>query len=338
MALVVAALSGAVTLAVVSPGDEGAGAGMAAVEAPSTPLPIAVSSGALVPSTRPEILTPRNDEVLGEWDISMTVRVPKDPLPRRQLTLVILQRGEVVQTLERPRPDDVTVDGVRLVSGTNEITAALQGPDGAIGPQSEPVTVVVDRTPPDLVLTEPEAKTETTETTIQLKGRSEPGATVEIRNRSAGWRDPAVVGPSGEFTASVPLEEGANRIVVISTDPAGAQERGSVRVMRLDGKPVATLFRIGGIKRASLPMEVRIRVDVTDAKGKALADAEVAFTLNVPGQETDGHTLATAANGRAVWSARIPAEGTEAGTGRVTVAVTAPNGEAIRDAVEFPVS
>ena len=261
----------------------------------------------------------------GEWEIPVTVAVPADPLPRGLLTLEILRDGIKLAEQLKPKAGDVTVEGVRLLEGTNIITAALRGP-GGLGPLSDPVSVVLDRTVTPLTVNAPSDKLTTTDATVVVSGKSEPGASVAIRNPAKDWEDPKVIGPSGSFEVTVPLAMGKNRIAIVSTDDAGNERRISKLVTRKDGRPRLKLSAPKRIKASALPTTVKVQVVVNDANGRSIEDAEVVFAAAVPGQSSETNEEQTDEKGRVVW--RLPIS---KGSGRgdlilVNVVVTAPNG------------
>jgi len=88
------------------------------------------------------------------------------------------------------------------------------------------VTVTIDRTPPRLVILEPEDDIVTNEADIIIRGEYEPGASITIN----GLRRE---GTSGTLSEPYTLSEGRNTIVVMATDPAGNSAT-ETRTLRLD--------------------------------------------------------------------------------------------------------
>jgi hypothetical protein len=111
------------------------------------------------------------------------------------------------------------------------------------------------------------------------------------------------VGNSGTFDASIKLKRGVtNEIVATSVDEAGIPRTETVRVDRLDGRPRIKV-RGGPVNRS--PGNIRIVVDVTDAKDKPLKEAQVEFALGGPASAVETETLYTNADGRAVWKTTV---------------------------------
>jgi hypothetical protein len=329
VALVIAALLGAITLAAVSPSDGtgpdlSASAGMEG--ASSSPAPGASPGDGRLPTGRPEITAPREGGVIGEWYIDVAVAVPEEALPRRSLTLVILRQGVEAKRLARPElGSTVTVADVPLVEGENVLTAALEGP-GGLGPASGPVTVTQDRDAPVLGITTPADGTETMEATVMLSGTSEAGASVTIENAAKGWDNTLRVGPSGTFEISLPLALGRNRIVVRSTDGAGMERRAMVVVQRKDGRPVIKLSAPKRVARSELPKRIRVVVDVSDVDGKVIEGATVSYSLGGPGWTAEDFVDETSASGRSTWEVELVSGGSDSDP-IVGVEVIAPNRE-----------
>jgi hypothetical protein len=223
----------------------------------------------------------------------------------------------------------VTVSDVPLVAGANELTAALQGPGGR-GPISEAVSITQDRDAPVLRISAPKAGTETLETTIEVTGTSEPGASVAVSNGANRWDADVGVGPAGSFEVRVPLALGRNRIVVRSTDVAGMEQQDDVVVVRKDGRPKIKISAPKQVSRADLPKLIRIVVDVSDANGDDIQDAVVTYTLGGPGWTAQDFEDRTDADGRSTWEVELVAGGSDSDP-TLGVEVIAPNGERSQD-------
>ena len=331
VSLVIAALLGAITLAVISPSDadEPGLPGTSAVDevpaADSTPAAQAAVTDGRLPSAQPQITAPKDGWVIGEWYFDVEVTVPDEPLPRRLLSLVVLRAGEEVKSLSRPQSGSVTVTDVPLLEGSNTLTAALRGP-GGLGPESDPVTVTQDRDAPVLDVTAPKDGASTFESEVVLSGTSEAGATVMVANPAKGWDTSLVVGPSGSFEMIVPLALGKNRITASSTDSAGMERRDAITVQRKDGRPVVTISAPKRVPRADLPRDIRIVVDVKDVDGKKIEGATVSYSLGGPGWTAQDFVDETDPTGRSVWQVELSAGGSQSDP-IVGVEVIAPNRE-----------
>jgi hypothetical protein len=333
VALVIVALIGAIGLAVVSRSDDGdtADPGGTTSDVTATASPPASPRDTRLPVARPEIVSPKAGWIIGEWYVDVDVAVPEgETLPKRLLSIVVLRGDEVLKSVARPEAGrTVTVSDVPLVAGANELTAALQGP-GGLGPISEAVSITQDRDAPVLRISAPKAGTETLETTIEVTGTSEPGASVAVSNGANRWDADVGVGPAGSFEVRVPLALGRNRIVVRSTDVAGMEQQDDVVVVRKDGRPKIKISAPKQVSRADLPKLIRIVVDVSDANGDDIQDAVVTYTLGGPGWTAQDFEDRTDADGRSTWEVELVAGGSDSDP-TLGVEVIAPNGERSQD-------
>jgi hypothetical protein len=330
VALVIAALLGAISLAVFSPGEGAAPAQPGSTAAGASPSPRATTLDTRLPTTQAEITSPKAGWIIGEWyvdvAVAVAVAVADETLPRRLLSLVVLRDGTEVKSLDRPDVGrTVTVPDVPLAAGQNVLTAALRGP-GGLGPTSEPVIVTQDRDAPVLRITAPKTGLETIETSVTVTGTSEPGASVSVANTTNRWDTDIGVGPSGDFEVKVPLAMGRNRIAVSSTDAAGMEQRDAITVVRKDGRPVIKISAPKHVARSELPKLIRISVDVTDVDGVELQDATVSYTLGGPGWTAQDFEDQTDADGRSTWEVELVA-GDSGSDPTLGVEVIAPNGE-----------
>lgn len=109
---------------------------------------------------------------------------------------------------------------VDLTSGENEFYVIATDEAGNESESSKHVSVLYDREPPELSVSQP-ADGETifgeTKRIVTVVGTTEPRARIVVNERLA------VVGGEGEFSVSMSLTEGDNKIVVTATDAAGNQ-------------------------------------------------------------------------------------------------------------------
>jgi hypothetical protein len=322
--LVVAALLGAVALAVISPSDPTGNTAAITIPVESADPGGTVIDGRL-PTERPQILDPDDGDVIKDIEIDIRVAVTRDPLPPGELMLQILRDGVMVREKKPRQLTEVRFDGIRLRQGTNVLTAALSGP-GGLGPLSEPITVVVDQDGPSLEVLAPKINTETFESSVVVSGTSEPGVKVQVNNRSKEWEDATTVGPGGTFEQSVPLVEGKNRIVIVATDTVGNNSKETRVVSKQNGRPSVALSVPKRIKASSLPSELKISADVTDANQQPIPGADVTFTLIQPLRSTETHETVTDDDGRATWRAPIAKRTGGDDVIKIAVKVTAPNG------------
>ena len=326
VALVIAAIVGAVFLAMISPsepGDPDQPAQPGEIAAVSSPGASPAATDTNVPTVQPVIVSPFDGEVTPEIEIAVTVEVPAgEEVPKRLLDLFV-HNGSQIYKYEKPKSGTtVKVEGVRLTPGENTLTASLGAPGGP-GPTSVPILLTLDEDAPKLTITSPKKKTETYDNAITVEFTSEVEATVRVVNSANKFDDERVVGPSGKDSILVNLKRGKNLIEASSIDSAGLEQTAEVNVIRLDGRPTIKIKAPGTV---APPESARIVVDVTDAKGKPMPDAEVYFTLAGPNRTALEGFIVTNERGRAVWNPDITGSSSPADALELGVVVISPTG------------
>jgi hypothetical protein len=214
-----------------------------------------------------------------------------------------------------------TIIPVTLEKGINEFLVSIVGPAGE-SEMSLPARYVLDASPPKITITSPKNNAVVNGKAVTLKGKTQARTTLLARNDASGSSIAGTAGADGTFTLSLALSPGVNTITIVGTDPAGNVTESSLKVKRGSGKLTAKLTASTyQIKRSRLPEPITLSATVTDPDGKALADADVTFTLSMPGIPTVTIDGKTNANGRASFSTTIP-KGADIGQGSATVLVT----------------
>jgi hypothetical protein len=334
--LVVFALLAAIVLAATAPLEPDEAAGVTVVQpspsatVPAKPTP-SLGTGP-VPEVAPSILDP-GVALTAESTLDLTVSLPETPIRPRDLKVAVFRNDREVARLPGRGPE-VSVDDVELKRGENVLTAALVGP-GGIGPLSEPVIITLDADPPEVTVIAPPEGAIVDEGRVTVKGRSEPGANVSIRNASGGAPYELTVGPEGTFKAQVALGPKANRISIRATDALGNTRSVERRVVRAAFEADASLrVRPSSIRIARLPTTVRIVLKVSDAKGRPVDRAPVTFSVLPFGQSAEIYEAVTR-DGKATWLKRIPKDGALRGEGKVTARVTLPDGTILDERATF---
>ncbi len=214
-----------------------------------------------------------------------------------------------------------TIIPVQLSKGINDFSATIVGPGG----QSEPsatVRFVFDASAPKINITSPKNNAVVNGNRLRIKGKTQARSTLLARNETSGSSVGGTAGSDGTFSLDLILATGINKITVTSTDPAGNTGETQLTVRRGSGQLTVNLTSSDyRISRSSLPQAVTLTATVTDPDGKALAGANVTFTLSIPGIPTITIDGVTGANGRATFRTTIP-KGATKGQGNATVLVT----------------
>ena len=214
-----------------------------------------------------------------------------------------------------------TIIPVELTEGINDFTVTIVGPAGESDP-SLAVRYVFDDTPPKITVTSPKNNATVNRTAVEIKGKTQARTTLLARNAANGSTIAGTAEADGTFTLSLALSAGLNKITINGTDPAGNVSEATFNVKRGTGKLTVVLSASSyQIKRSRLPEPVTLYATVTDPDGKALAGADVTFTLSMPGIPTITIDGKTTAQGKASFKTTIP-KGTDLGQGSATVLVS----------------
>ncbi len=214
-----------------------------------------------------------------------------------------------------------TIIPVALEKGINDFSVSIVGPAGE-SETSALVRYVYDAVPPKITITSPKNNATVNGKAVTIKGKTQARTTLLARNDASGSSIGGTAGADGSFTLNLALSPGVNTIVITGTDPAGNVSDVNLNVKRGGGKLTAKLTSSTyQIKRSRLPEPVTLSASVTDPDGQPLADADITFTLSMPGIPTVTIDGKTAADGTATFSTTIP-KGADVGQGSATVLVT----------------
>ncbi len=211
---------------------------------------------------------------------------------------------------------------VQLSNGINDFSVTIVGPDGTESDPSAVVRYVFDNVPPKITVTTPKNNAIVNATSVVLNGKTQARTTLLARNDANGSSVGGTAESDGTFKLSLSLATGVNTITISGTDPAGNASELILKLRRGSGKLTVTLSAsVYQIKLAKLPEPVTLFATVTDPDGQPLADADVTFTLSMPGIPTVTIDVKTDAAGKASFKTTVP-KGADVGQGSATVLVT----------------
>jgi hypothetical protein len=141
-----------------------------------------------------------------------TIPIAIQTLPGAQVEFVV--NDVAVARAAADADGRVTVDFPVDAEGEYRITAVIETPAGDRSLPAPARLLVVDRTPPSLVLSEP-AQPQVKTSTVLLKGVTTPGAQLLLNGQ------PLSVDAEGRFTQKLRLSPGPNQLVLVATDRAG---------------------------------------------------------------------------------------------------------------------
>lgn len=174
--------------------------------------------------------------------------------------------------------------------------------------------------------------------TETLRGRTEAGASLTVTDETLGGQVETTVERDGTFEAELSLQPGENAFSLNSQDPAGNRASARLVVTRTTSLGSATLsISAADVDFAALPTTLNVTAVVHDENGVPSDGAEVVFSLSPPNGST--HTYGTnTVNGQARWAEMVVSGGRRAiGKWLVTVLVSLPSGEKLRDDAFFTV-
>lgn len=262
--------------------------------------------------------------------------VPADLGDQRGYAVRVYVNGELAgeQPLRGTRDFEVRVT---IPDGPSLISATIAGPAGE-GSESVPIEVTFDDTPPPLKISSPRDGATVDAETVRVRGTTQPGASVTVRNETNGGRASGVAGEDGAFSIRVSITGGPNALVVTATDPAGNTKTVDRSVTGKGGAATASVsLTKGSFKLGSLPAALGATVRVLGPDGKPIDGARVVFTIQIPGVGPVQSPELTTVNGTASFNTLIPV-GAAAGTGLVTVVVETDRHGTLSGTAEFKIS
>jgi Glucodextranase, domain B len=287
----------------------------------STPVP---NASAAAISNAPSLAQP-TEPYTSATTVDLVVTVPEglagDPDHRIRVYLRLPDQNPTA-IAEAPLADAPrTIIPVELTEGINDFTVTIVGPGGE-SDASLAIRYIFDDAPPKITITSPKNNATVNRKAVEIKGKTQARTTLLARNEANGSTIAGTAESDGTFTLSLALSSGVNTVTISGTDPAGNVSEVSLNVKRGSGKLTVTLSASDySIKRSQLPEPVTLFATVTDPDGKALAGANVTFTLSVPGIPTVTIDAKTDGQGKASFKTTIP-RGADVGQGSATVLIS----------------
>jgi hypothetical protein len=247
-----------------------------------------------------------------EPQLQLTGRVPSFAVQAGRSVQFVLN-GAVIATrlLDASGGFNATL---ALKEGANTIVVALIADRDVVAASS--YSVVLDRTPPTMTLTQPGEGSTVDAKNIVVAGTTEPGSTITINGRIV------VITPEGAFTDSFSADPGSVPITVVARDRAGNEttqrvtviaqqvaQTASLTVAVVLDKPtakvgqgvLATIIVVGPTgPRAGIPVTLSVGVvSIGTAVTDALGTARIPFVAPSTEGEVSVVVLAAGSSGRA---------------------------------------
>ena len=269
------------------------------------------------PAVTPVII-PLDDTLLTQRRVTLTVKIPEPGEALRGLQLRVYRNGTLAMDPVKVRELTMTVRNVPLKRNENVLEVALANASGE-GPRSEAVSVTVDDREPRIEIKEPDDGSVINGSIATVRGITDAGLTVRVRNPTSGAVAEVVSDDRGVFITEIRLDKETNRIEVSTQDAAGNRADRTFSVVRGDGLAEAKLaVSRTKVKMGDLPQSINVRFDLTDPNGQPVNGVTVVFSFSPPGLPTETYESVTV-DGSARWDdVAIPREGAVRGNGFVT--------------------
>jgi hypothetical protein len=287
----------------------------------ATPVP---TSTDLPPTDSPRIALPdqpytNKDSV--DLDVSVPVASLGDPTAKVRI-YVALEGLKPAPLVDVPvGTTSRMIVPITLTEGRNDISATLfRGADES--DHSPIVTWFLDLTPPKISISSPKDGSSVNTPNATIKGSTQAGSTVIVRNPANNASITALAARDGGFEISLPLVPGDNEIQIDVTDPAGNTADKTLKLKQgstdMRVRLTASLYQISVRHH---PSSLQLTVLVTTPKGDPLPGARAFFTLQIPGLAPISNELFTGIDGRARFTTPLVGQ-IQKGNGTATVLVS----------------
>ena len=299
--------------------------GVTSTPAPKSTLPTIIGAPSLE-----QPIEPYTSDTTVDLVVTVPAALAGDPNHRIRVYLTLPDQPPTPIT-ESPLADTIkTVIPTKLEKGINDFTVTIVG----LGVESDPSAVVryvFDDAPPKITITSPKNGAVVNAKAVVVKGKTQARTTLLAHNAANASSIVGTSGSDGTFSLSLSLSSGVNDIVITGTDPAGNVAEAKLSVKRGTGKLTVVLTASTyKIKRSKLPEPITLFATVTDPDGLSLPEANVTFTLAMPGIPVITIDAVTDPDGKASFTTPIP-KGATVGQGSATVLVTTNDFGSIED-------
>ena len=278
------------------------------------------------PTSDAPVIVPPTEAYTNDDSVDVTVNVPASVVGDAKSSVrlwVAVGDNEPALLVEQavgPTSQQL-IPNVELSKGRNAFQASIVSAGGE-SERSEAVTWVLDTSKPKLTIISPEDGSSTAKNTVTIKGKTQAGSSVRVRNDENGATTAVDANKDGLFEARIAIASGLNALLITTTDPAGNPNEANLTIRKGSGKTTAKLTATAyNFKTNKLPKSVTFTVVVTDPDGDPVGDAVALFTVSVPGLEAIvSSEIKVNENGTARFTTSIP-KGALPGTGLATVLV-----------------
>lgn len=240
--------------------------------------------------------------------------------------------------IELPRTPGFEVNSIPLTEGTNTITAVVVV-DGVEKTPSAAISVTRDNTAPSVEITSPTPGQLVSGAEVTVRGTSEAGVEILLRNDTSGLTASGKAREDGGFAVNISLRDGVNLLTVVATDEVGNSARTSVEITtNASVGRVIVVANPATIFLNKSPKAFRITATATDSTGATVSGAAVCMMITAPGLAPISLPCTTSdSNGRAIGEYTFPDNYSTEGRGLILVTYTLPQGDPLEATTGFTV-
>ena len=172
-----------------------------------------------------KILAPLAPRLVIPYEATNSAQVDISGFAEPKVTVELFKNEVSLGTTQVTDDGDFDFGHISLDEGNNAFSAVASTKDAGKGDGSKAATVVYDKTPPKLDLTNPSEDNLTVDSAdFDIIGKTDAEASVSVNNRIASVDD------DGNFKLKWQLDMGKNNLEIISTDMAGNQTKKTVTI------------------------------------------------------------------------------------------------------------
>ncbi len=240
--------------------------------------------------------------------------------------------------IELPRTPGFEVSSIPLTEGSNTITAVVVV-DGAEKTPSAGIIVTRDNTAPSVEITSPTPGQLVSGAEVTVRGKSEAGVEIQLRNDTSGLTASGTSNESGNYAVNISLRDGVNLLTVVATDAVGNSSRTSVEITtNASVGRVIVVANPATIFLNKSPKAFRITATATDSTGATVSGATVCMMITAPGLAPISLPCTTSDfNGRAIGEYTFPENYDTEGRGLILVTYTLAQGDPLEATTAFTV-
>ncbi len=171
------------------------------------------------------VLPPLAPRLVLPYEATNSATIKITGFAESKVTVELLKNQMSIGKTEVTENGDFGFDNISLDEGKNEFAAVASTEKSGSGDDSKTITVVYDKTVPELSLSNPSEDSLSVDyADFDIVGKTEPGCSVSINNRITA------VDSEGNFKLKWQLNMGKNDLEITSTDLAGNSTKKKISI------------------------------------------------------------------------------------------------------------